>query len=291
MRAMSQASPWRAAVWLRPWCASARLSASGASRRRAGAARGGPPERRPATPRFRPGGAIARLGHGCRPGRVHRPLDRRGVPPDAAADAAALLPDRARDARLSRARGRGGWRRFSSLDPAQREAVLRGLAHEPPAAAPSGLQSLRAILTMGYLADPPRAARAAGSRRATSSPAVCEADLLYPADRPAPGGDPLLEREISRRRATAAAEPATGRSTRATRRRPRERAAASAASVRVFAEYDRDFAEQADVVVVGSGPAAPSWPTSSRARPATWCCSRRGRPSRPTTSSSTARSR
>ena len=33
-------------------------------------------------------------------------------------------------------------------------------------------------------------------------------------------------------------------------------------SIRVFAEYDRDFHDEADVVVVGSGPCGPSCATT-----------------------------
>jgi hypothetical protein len=75
--------------------------------------------------------------------------------------------------------GPGGWRRFSSLGEEQQVAYLCGW--ERSALLPRRLVfvSLRAILTMGFFADP-AVLRALGlAPRAIATP-VCEADLLWP---------------------------------------------------------------------------------------------------------------
>lgn len=77
------------------------------------------------------------------------------------------------------ARGRGGFRRFSSLAPEQREAVLRGWAGSSLPPRRLVFQSLRAVLTMTYLADP-SVLRELGLAPRDIEPGYCEADLLFP---------------------------------------------------------------------------------------------------------------
>jgi hypothetical protein len=75
--------------------------------------------------------------------------------------------------------GPRGRRRFSALAPAQREAVLAGWSESRLFPRRLVFTSLRAVLTLGYLAHPP-VARALGlAPRAIPVP-VTEADLLYP---------------------------------------------------------------------------------------------------------------
>lgn len=78
------------------------------------------------------------------------------------------------------ARGRGGFRRFSSLNRDQQEAVLD--AWRTSAWFPRRLvfSSLRAILTMGYFGCPEVQRSLGLAPKAIRSPIV-EADLLYPA--------------------------------------------------------------------------------------------------------------
>jgi Gluconate 2-dehydrogenase subunit 3 len=75
--------------------------------------------------------------------------------------------------------GRGGRRRFSSLDAEQRVAVLRGWEESRLFARRLVFTSLRAIVSMGFL-NHPRVARQLGlAPRAIATP-VLEPDLLYP---------------------------------------------------------------------------------------------------------------
>ena len=75
--------------------------------------------------------------------------------------------------------GRGGFRRFSSLDAEQREAALRSWAESGLAPRRLVFQSLRAVLTIGYLSDP-AVLRELGLAPREIEPAYCEADLLFP---------------------------------------------------------------------------------------------------------------
>ena len=75
--------------------------------------------------------------------------------------------------------GSGGRRRFSALDEQQQVAYLRGWQSSRLLPRRLVFVSLRAILTMGYFADP-AVLRALGiAPRAFTTP-VCEADLLWP---------------------------------------------------------------------------------------------------------------
>jgi hypothetical protein len=75
--------------------------------------------------------------------------------------------------------GWGGWRRFTSLSPAQRIAVLEAWRRSRFFPRRLVFTSLRAVLTMGWFAHPPvmRQLRVAPLEIRTP---VCEADLLYP---------------------------------------------------------------------------------------------------------------
>ncbi len=75
--------------------------------------------------------------------------------------------------------GRGGRRRFSSLDRDQQAAVLDAWAESPYWQRRLVFSSLRAILTMGYFAHPPLLRHLGVAPLAIDSP-ICEADLLYP---------------------------------------------------------------------------------------------------------------
>jgi hypothetical protein len=75
--------------------------------------------------------------------------------------------------------GRTGFRRFSSLSGEQRAAVLEGWRTSRLFPRRLVFTSLRAILTMGYFADP-AVARRLGLAPYAIEPPVCEADLLYP---------------------------------------------------------------------------------------------------------------
>jgi hypothetical protein len=75
--------------------------------------------------------------------------------------------------------GRGGMRRFSSLDIEHRVAALDGWAESALFVRRVVFTSLRAVLTMGYFAHPPVVRRLGLAPLAIESP-VCEADLLYP---------------------------------------------------------------------------------------------------------------
>jgi len=73
----------------------------------------------------------------------------------------------------------GGMRRFSRLSPEQRTAVLGGWQQSSLFARRLVFVSLRAILTLGYLASP-AVLRALGLAPRDIPTPVCEADLLYP---------------------------------------------------------------------------------------------------------------
>jgi hypothetical protein len=75
--------------------------------------------------------------------------------------------------------GRGGFRRFSSLDRLQREAVLEGWQGSRFFPRRLVFTSLRAILTMGYFADRRVLAALSLQPRVVEAP-VTTADALYP---------------------------------------------------------------------------------------------------------------
>lgn len=75
--------------------------------------------------------------------------------------------------------GRGGFRRFSRLEPRQREAALRGWSASGFAPRQLVFQSLRAVLTLGYLAHP-AVLRELGLAPRAIEAAPCQADLLFP---------------------------------------------------------------------------------------------------------------
>jgi hypothetical protein len=75
--------------------------------------------------------------------------------------------------------GRGGRRRYSSLDFDSRVAVLDGWANSGLFARRLVFTSLRALLTMGYFAHPPVLQQLGLAPLAIES-VVCEADLLFP---------------------------------------------------------------------------------------------------------------
>lgn len=75
--------------------------------------------------------------------------------------------------------GLSGFRRFSSLTPEQRRAVLVGWSESRLFLRRLAFTALRAVLTMGYLGHP-RAMRAIDVAPFEIVSPVCEADLLYP---------------------------------------------------------------------------------------------------------------
>jgi hypothetical protein len=75
--------------------------------------------------------------------------------------------------------GRGGLRRFSSLSPAQQIAYLQGWRRSKLFVRRTVFLSLRAILTMGYFADPAVLRSLGLLPRAIETP-VIDADLLWP---------------------------------------------------------------------------------------------------------------
>jgi hypothetical protein len=81
--------------------------------------------------------------------------------------------------------GWGGWRRFSSLSPEQRIAVLEAWRTSRYFPRRLVFTSLRAVLTMAWFAHPPVMRQLRVAPLAIATP-VCEADLLYP-----PIGRPL----------------------------------------------------------------------------------------------------
>lgn len=75
--------------------------------------------------------------------------------------------------------GSRGFRRFSSLEPEQREAALDGWRTSRLFPRRLVFASLRALLTNAYVADP-GVLRGLGLTPFAIEPPVCEADLLYP---------------------------------------------------------------------------------------------------------------
>ncbi len=83
--------------------------------------------------------------------------------------------------------GPRGWRRFSSLEPARRQAVLESWRTSRLFPRRLVFTSLRALLTMGYFGSP-EVLRTLGLAPYAIEPRVTEADLLYP-----PAGRPPSE--------------------------------------------------------------------------------------------------
>jgi hypothetical protein len=75
--------------------------------------------------------------------------------------------------------GPSGLRRFSRLEPGQREAVLAAWHHSGSFLRRLVFTSVRALCTLGYFADP-RVQRELGLTPYAIDTPVCEADLLYP---------------------------------------------------------------------------------------------------------------
>lgn len=92
--------------------------------------------------------------------------------------------------------GPRGWRRFSSLSPEQRIAVLDGWARSRFFPRRLAFTALRAVLTMGYLAHP-AALRAVRLAPFAIEPPICEADLLYPRIGAHPSTIPLTREDLT----------------------------------------------------------------------------------------------
>jgi hypothetical protein len=92
--------------------------------------------------------------------------------------------------------GRGGMRRFSSLAPEQRAAALDGWRTSRFFARRLVFTSLRAILTMGYVAHP-SVLRHLRLAPLTIDTPVCEADLLYPPVGRARGAIPFTASDLT----------------------------------------------------------------------------------------------
>lgn len=93
--------------------------------------------------------------------------------------------------------GRGGRRRFSSLTPEQRVAVLAGWSESSLFLRRLAFTALRAVLTMGYLGHPV-AMRAVRLAPLDFASPVCEADLLYPRIGARPETIAFTEDDLSR---------------------------------------------------------------------------------------------
>ena len=184
--------------------------------------------------------------------------------------------------------GRGGRRRFSSLALEQRAAVLEGWRTSRLFPRRLVFASLRAILTMGYFALPRRAAPARA--RALRDPhAGLRGRSLVSADRRLARQHPALGAPISRRRATARRSRSMRRCTPPTGRARGERGRRRAARLRrLRPRRPRGGGRR-------RGRLRPvrrrRRQGARRRRASAWCCSKRGRPSRRPTSSSTGRSR
>lgn len=127
---------------------------------------------------FPPGGALPASGSDAGvPAYLDRYLD--ALPPRARLLIRALLVLVEHATLVFPAPGSGGWRRFSSLAPAQREAVLEGWRTSRLFPRRLVFTSLRALVTLGYLADPAVLRRVGLAPYALPTP-VCPADLLYP---------------------------------------------------------------------------------------------------------------
>ena len=92
--------------------------------------------------------------------------------------------------------GRGGFRRFSSLRPEQRVAVLEAWERSRFWQRRFVFASLRAILTLGYFAHTPVLRQLGLAPLAIESP-VCEADLLYPRIGALPESIPYTRDDLS----------------------------------------------------------------------------------------------
>jgi hypothetical protein len=77
------------------------------------------------------------------------------------------------------AQGVGAFRRFSSLDPEQRETVLRGWDESRAYPRRLAFTALKAILIMGYFGHP-ETLRSLSLEPFEFETPICEADLLYP---------------------------------------------------------------------------------------------------------------
>ena len=154
---------------------------------------------------------------------------------------------------IFKAPGWDGFRRFSSLSLEQRMAVLEAWAYSPIQTRRLVFQGLRAVLTMGYFASPP-VLRAIGPRAARDRNAGGRCRPALSADRPAEERDPIRCRRSRSQRVARAARSARPAGARLRGRLRMSDRRSEPGEVRVFAEYQRDFTEEADVVVVGSGP-------------------------------------
>lgn len=94
--------------------------------------------------------------------------------------------------------GPRGWRRFSSLDPDQQLAYLEGWRQSELAPRRLVFMSLRAILTMGYFADP-SVLRSLGLAPREIERRVVAADLLWPAVGERPESIPYTEADVNGR--------------------------------------------------------------------------------------------
>ncbi len=94
------------------------------------------------------------------------------------------------------ASGRGGTRRFSSLSPEQQVEVLDGWRRSSLFARRLVFTSLRAILTMGYFADPVVLRELGLAPRAIDTP-IREADLLWPPIGASPGSLRLTRADLT----------------------------------------------------------------------------------------------
>jgi len=92
--------------------------------------------------------------------------------------------------------GRGGFRRFSSLDVEQRNTVLLDWTESRIFMRQIVFTALRAVLTMGYLGNPEVMRFLRVAPYDIASP-VCLADLLYPAIGAHPDSNPLCADDLT----------------------------------------------------------------------------------------------
>jgi hypothetical protein len=92
--------------------------------------------------------------------------------------------------------GRGGMRRYSSLDTQQRVAALDGWEQSAFFARRVVFTSLRALWTMGYFANPSVVRKLGMAPLAIDTP-ICEADLLYPRIGEHPDSIQLTESDLT----------------------------------------------------------------------------------------------
>jgi hypothetical protein len=127
---------------------------------------------------FPPGGGLASSGEEADvPGYVDRMLDVSQPRVRLLVRALLFLVEHA--TAVFPAPGRGGRRRFTALDAAQRVAALEGWAQSALYPRRVVFTSLRALLTLGYFAHPPLLRELEVAPWAIDTP-VCEADLLFP---------------------------------------------------------------------------------------------------------------